>query len=171
MLARLRLDRFIRRNHQKQHVDSRRTRQHVAHKSFVSRHIHKTEAHAILFQERKTQINRDSAALLFRKTIRVRSGQRFDQRGFPVIDVPGRANNDALHRNGPIRMRGNYSAALDATGGENRGSNCRYYFAAAISSTIDCAAARGSGAARMGLPTTMKSAPARIASVGVAFRA
>ena len=45
------------------------------------------------------------------------------------------------------------------------------YFAAPISSTIACAAARGSGAARIGLPTTRKSAPARIASVGVALRA
>src|SRR6266566_9227613 len=69
-----------------------------------------------------------------------------------------------------IRM-GDALAAFDATGGKNRGSNCGDYFAAAISSTIDCAAARGSGAARVGLPTTRKSAPARIASVGVAFRA
>src|SRR5260370_6370504 len=149
----------------------RRARQHVADKSFVSRHVYQSEPHTRFFQECKAQSNRDSAALLFRKTIRVGAGQRFDQRGFPVIDVPGRANNDALHRSGPIRMRGNSSAALDATGGENRGSNLGTYFAAAISSTIACAAARGSAAARMGLPTTRKSAPARIASVGVAFRA
>src|ERR1700730_14177042 len=45
------------------------------------------------------------------------------------------------------------------------------YFAAAISSTMACAAARGSAAARIGRPTTRKSAPARIASVGVAVRA
>lgn len=44
------------------------------------------------------------------------------------------------------------------------------YFAAAISSTIACAAARGSVAARIGRPTTRKSAPARIASDGVAVR-
>jgi len=46
-----------------------------------SRHVHKTEAHAIFFQKSETQINRDSAALLFRKTIRMRASQRFDQRG------------------------------------------------------------------------------------------
>src|SRR5260370_17443362 len=96
-------------------------RQHVADKSFVPRHVHKTEAHAILFQERKTQINGDSAALLFRKTIRVRASQGFDQRGFAVIDVPGRANTDALHRSGPILMRGNSSAALDPTAVQNLG--------------------------------------------------
>src|SRR5580704_6342032 len=47
----------------------------------------------------------------------------------------------------------------------------RSYFAAAISSTMDWAAARGSGAAVMGRPTTRKSAPALMASVGVAVRA
>jgi hypothetical protein len=45
------------------------------------------------------------------------------------------------------------------------------YFAPAISSTICVAAARGSYAARIGLPTTRKSAPALIASRGVAVRA
>jgi len=46
----------------------------------------------------QNQINRDSAALLLGETIRVRSGQRFDQRRFAVVDVPGRANNYALRR-------------------------------------------------------------------------
>src|SRR5579872_3324708 len=45
------------------------------------------------------------------------------------------------------------------------------YFAEEISSTMDWAAARGSGAAVMGRPTTIKSAPALMASVGVAVRA
>ena len=99
MLARLRLDGFVRGDHQEQHIDARRARQHVAHEPFVPRHIHKTEAHAIFFQECKTQIDRDSAALLFGQTIRVRSGQRFDQRRFAVVDVPGGANNYALRRN------------------------------------------------------------------------
>jgi len=51
------------------------------------------------FPESETQINRDSSALLFRKTIRMRSGQRLDQRGFSVVNVPGRANNYVLHGN------------------------------------------------------------------------
>jgi len=45
-----------------------------------------------------------------------------------------------------------------------------FYLELAISSTISWAAARGSLAARMGRPTMMKSAPARIASRGVAVR-
>src|SRR5206468_10215680 len=64
------------------------------------RHIDKTEPHAIFFQECEAQIDGDSAALLFRKTIRMRSGQRFNQRRFPVIDVTGRANNYAFHLSG-----------------------------------------------------------------------
>src|ERR1700722_15725167 len=44
------------------------------------------------------------------------------------------------------------------------------YFAEAISSTMDWVAARGSAAAVMGRPTTRKSAPALMASVGVAGR-
>src|SRR2546429_6683557 len=44
------------------------------------------------------------------------------------------------------------------------------YLAAAISSTIDCAATRGSAEARIGRPTTTKSAPARMASRGDALR-
>src|SRR5258708_9137692 len=171
MVASLRLDGFMRANHQQQHINACSARKHVAHKSFVPRDIHETETDAIFFQERKTQINGDAAAFLFSKTIRVGARQRFNQRRFAMVNVPGGANNHALHCGGHIRMRGNCSAVLDATGGKKRGSNCGHYFAAAISSTIACAAARGSGAARMGLPTTRKSAPARIASVGVAFRA
>src|SRR5271169_2439446 len=100
----------------------------------------------------------------------MRARQRFDQRGFPVVDVPGRADNDALRWNGHERIRARCCAALDATGGKNRGSNFGSYLAAPISSTMACAAARGSAAAMIGLPTTRKSAPARIASAGVALR-
>ena len=44
------------------------------------------------------------------------------------------------------------------------------YLAAVISSTMACVAARGSDAAVIGRPTTRKSAPARMASAGVAVR-
>jgi len=54
----------------------------------MSRHIHKTEAHAIFFQESEPEINRDSAALLLGQPIRMRAGQRFDQRRFAVSMCP-----------------------------------------------------------------------------------
>src|SRR5258706_12359335 len=46
----------------------------------------------------------------------------------------------------------------------------KVYLAAVISSTMACVAARGAEAARIGRPTTKKSAPARIASAGGAGR-
>src|ERR1700743_2063563 len=54
---------------------------------------------------------------------------------------------------------------------ERRKLKAGVYFAEAISSTMDWAPGRGSGAAVMGRPTTRKSAPALMASVGVAVRA
>ena len=80
MLARLRLDGFVRGDHQEQHINTARARQHVADEALVPRHIYKTEAHPVFFQECKTQIDGDSPALLFGQTIWVRAGQRFDQR-------------------------------------------------------------------------------------------
>ncbi len=78
MLACLRLDGFVRGDHQQKHVDARSAREHVADKSFVSRHIYKTETHTIFFQKCEAQINGDSAAFLFGETIRMRAGQSFN---------------------------------------------------------------------------------------------
>ncbi len=96
MLARLRLDGFVGRNHQEQHVDSRRAREHVAHKALVPRDIHKTEAHAVLFEEREAEINGDAAALLFFEPVGMGACQCFDQRGLAVVNVPCSADDDAL---------------------------------------------------------------------------
>src|SRR5208337_317902 len=66
-----------------------------------------------------------------------------------------------------VSLNGGHSISGDSNGSC---SQRLFYLELAISSTISWAAARGSGAARMGRPTTMKSAPARIASRGVAVR-
>src|SRR5262245_19310898 len=71
------------------------------------------------------------------------------------------------------RQRCVYRRSLDCHGYLMRALGLRgdrFYFAEAISSTMDCVAARGSVAARIGRPTTRKSAPARIACLGDAFR-
>ena len=96
MLSRLRLDRFIRRNHQQHQIDPRRAGQHVAHKALVPRYIYKTESHAIFFEKRKTKINRNPAPLLFREPVRMRASQRLDKRRFTVINVPSRSDNHAF---------------------------------------------------------------------------
>src|SRR5207245_7671029 len=123
------------------------------------------------FHESKPQVDRYAAPLFLGQPVGVRAGQRFDQCGLAVVDVPGRADNHAFRGGRHVRKRAKTCIALDANGGTNQGPNCEVYSAAAISSTMACVAARGSAAARMGLPTTRKSAPARIASVGVAFLA
>src|ERR1700756_4215304 len=89
----------------------------------MARHIHKTEAHAIFLPESETQINCDATALFFGQTIGVRARQRLDQRGLAVVNVPGGANDDALHRSGHMGMGENPSAAFDATGGKDYRSN------------------------------------------------
>ena len=96
MLARLRLDGFVGGDHEQQNVNSRGASQHVTHKALVSRHVHKAEAHAMLFEEGKPQVNGDTAALLFFEAVGMRAGQRFDQCGFPVVDVSGGADNHTL---------------------------------------------------------------------------
>jgi hypothetical protein len=42
----------------------------------------------------KSDIDGDSASLLFIQAIGVNAGQRFYQRGLAMIDVPGGANDD-----------------------------------------------------------------------------
>src|SRR5581483_9108850 len=141
-------------------VDSRRARQHVAHKPLVPGHVHESESHARFFQKREAQVDRDSPALFFLKPVRMRARQRFDQRGFPVVDVPRRSDNDALGcghffcaENSEMCAFRCYRTAKGRV--KLRKGEMRNYRAKAISSTIACAAARGSVAVRIGLPTTM----------------
>ncbi len=179
VLARLRLDGFVRGNDQQQHVDSRRARQHVANKPLVPRHIHKAEAHAMLFEESKPQIDGDAAALLFFEPVGMRSGERLDERRLAVVDMPGRADDDAFrcrrlhcrsHGDLPAKIPFRSPMLLEGRFRRQTGVLLGCYLAAAISSTIDCAATRGSAEARIGRPTTTKSAPARMASRGDALR-
>ena len=96
MLARLRLDRFVGRDHQQHHIDSARARQHVAHEALVSRHIDESQSHVLEIQERKAQIDRDSAPLFFFEAVGIGARQRLNQRRFSVVDVPGGSDDDVL---------------------------------------------------------------------------
>ncbi len=86
----------IRRNHQQHQVDARRTGQHVAHESLMTRHIYKTEPDAIFFQKSKAEINGNPAPFLFREPVGMRPRQRLHERGFAVIDMAGSSNNYAF---------------------------------------------------------------------------
>ena len=46
---------------------------------------------------REAEVNGDAAPLLFLQPVGIDSGQRLDQRGFAVVDVPGRSYNDGFH--------------------------------------------------------------------------
>ena len=50
------------------------------------------------FSVGEPEIDGDSSPLLFLQAIGVDPGKRLDQRGFPVIDVPGSPDDDGLHR-------------------------------------------------------------------------
>src|SRR5215472_3662526 len=116
MLARLRLDRLIGRNRQQHQVDSRSAGQHVSDEALVPWHIHEAVAHAALFEKREAQVNRDPAPLFLLEPVGMRSGQCFDQGGFAVINMPGRADNHAFVCGGHSRGSGN-SMLRDFRGG------------------------------------------------------
>ena len=97
MLARLRLDGFIRRDHEQNQVDAADSRQHVSHKALVAGDVDKAHTHAIKLQESKAEINGDAAALFFFETVWIGSREGLDERGFAVVDVAGRADDDVLH--------------------------------------------------------------------------
>src|SRR6185312_17548343 len=46
----------------------------------------------------ETQIDGYSAALFFLQSVGIDPSKSLDQRGFPMIDMAGSANNDGLHR-------------------------------------------------------------------------
>src|ERR1700730_17064454 len=92
-----------------------------------------------------------------------------------MVDVTGCADNDALDFVWHAIASGAVHTVAQSKIFESRNEAVKEvlgnYLAALISSTMAWVAARGSGAARMGRPTTRKSAPARMASPGVAVRA
>ena len=96
MLPRLRLDGFIRRDHQQHQVDARDSSQHVAHKTLMAGNVHEAQSQGFApgqgqLQMGKPEVDGDAAALFFLQAIGVDSGQRFHQSGFSVINVPGGA--------------------------------------------------------------------------------
>ena len=97
MFARLRHHAFVSRDHQRDQIDAVRSRQHVLHKPFMTRHIDKADAHLAEIEIGKAYVDCNAAPLLFRQPISIDSGKRAHQCSLPVIDVPGSANNDGFH--------------------------------------------------------------------------
>src|SRR5208337_5144187 len=98
MLTGLRANGFIRGDDEQNEVDTRCARKHVLHETLVSRHVHKTKAHAAFFQKGEAKVDGDAAALLFLQAVWMHAGQSFNQRGLAVVNVTGGADDDALER-------------------------------------------------------------------------
>ena len=110
VLPRLRLDRFIRRNHQQHQIDPAHTSQHVADETLVPGNVDKAEAQSLALGRgqvhvREAEVNRDAAPLLLLQTVRIDPGQRFHQRSLAVVDVSRRSYNDGFHLAGILPER------------------------------------------------------------------
>ncbi len=103
VLPRLRHDRLVRRNDEEHGVDAASPREHVAHEALVAGNVHEGEPDALPLRMCEPEIDRDPAPLLFRQTVRVDSRQGLDQGGLAVVDVAGRAHEEAFHARKAIR--------------------------------------------------------------------
>jgi len=98
VLDRLGHDALVGGDHEKHQVDPGGARHHVLDELLVPRHVDDPEGAAALQGEgREAQLDRDAALLLLLEAVRVHAGQGLDERGLPVIDVAGGAENDVLH--------------------------------------------------------------------------
>ena len=65
-----------------------------------------------LLQEREAEVDRDAARLLLRQPVGVGAGERLDQRGLAVVDVPGGADDDVRRRRALMTRCGERRARL-----------------------------------------------------------
>jgi hypothetical protein len=94
MLARLRHDAIIGRDHQQRVVDAGRARQHVVDELLVAGHIDEADDRLLIrLHIGEAEIDGDPACLLLLEAVGIDAGQCPHQRGLAVIDVPGGAND------------------------------------------------------------------------------
>jgi hypothetical protein len=70
----------------------------------MPRHVYKTESHAVFFQKRKAQINRNPAPLLFREPVGMRARQRLHKRRLAMINMPCGPDDYAFQVRSPCRQ-------------------------------------------------------------------
>ena len=91
-------DTVVRGNHQHSQVNTAGACQHIFDKFFMARHIHNTGLGTIFpIQVGKAQLDGDAALFLFDQAVGVDAGEGFDQQGFAMIHVAGRANDHMVH--------------------------------------------------------------------------
>ena len=90
VLARLRHGRLVRRHNQQHQVHPGRARQHVADEGLVARHVDHPEREIVAHREfGEPEVDGDAAPLLLGQAVRVHAGERLDESGLAVVDVPG----------------------------------------------------------------------------------
>ena len=98
VLAGLRLDGFVGRDHEQHQVDAAHAGQHVLDEALVAGDVDEAEPQVGReLQVGEPQVDGDAAALLLFQAVGVDAGKRFDQSGLAVVDVAGGADDDMLH--------------------------------------------------------------------------
>ncbi len=81
-------------DHQQRTVDAADARQHIGEKLLMARYVDKPRhAPVRLRPVGVAEVNGHATLLLFRQPVGVDAGERLQQRGFAVVDVPGSCNN------------------------------------------------------------------------------
>ncbi|KXF75594.1 hypothetical protein ATN84_16500 [Paramesorhizobium deserti] len=97
MFARLRHHPVIGGNHQKHEIDAAGAGKHGVDEFLVSRHIDETDDARIARRHiGEAEINRDAAGFFLLQPVRIDAGQRPDQGGLAVIDMPGGTDDHGL---------------------------------------------------------------------------
>ncbi len=105
VLPGLRHDPLVGGDHEEHHVDPGGAGDHGAHQALVPGHVqHRDPADPREVEGREAEVDGDAAGLLLGEAVGVDAGQRPDQRGLAVVDVPGRAEHQAA--GGALRLSG-----------------------------------------------------------------
>jgi hypothetical protein len=93
VLARLRHHRFVGGHDQHDEIDAAGAGEHVLHEPLVPGHVDEGHVDPLDAGVREAEIDGDAARLLFLQPVGIGSGQGAHQGALPVIDVPGRADD------------------------------------------------------------------------------
>ncbi len=107
VLARLRHDAVVGRDHQQHEIDAGGAGQHVVHEFLVPRHVDEAEHGAVRRRQiGKAEIDGNAARLFFLQPVGIDAGERANERGLAVIDMAGGSDDhDAGSGNGAAARR------------------------------------------------------------------
>ena len=102
VLAGLRLDRLVSRDHQQDNIDAADAGQHVADKALVAGHIDETDANGVAtgadqIEVGEAEIDGDAAPLLLGQPVGIDAGKGAYQRTLAMVDMTCGPNDDSLH--------------------------------------------------------------------------